>query len=150
MTSTEPYCRSHVPSTAATNQLLATSWQAGGMHLLCPPAQHEDFRHTSKEPCSSRLVKASEEQPCLLLMEIVNASFKGTYLLNSLKNVIVRPILKNLTLDPEDLSYHHPFSNLPFLGKVTKKIVTTNLQHLTSAASWMPHDQGSDTAQRQL
>lgn len=56
---------------------------------------------------------------------------------NYLKNAIAHPVLNKPTLDYEDLSNYHPTSKLPFLGKMIKKVIATNIWY--QPASWMPH-----------
>ena len=53
----------------------------------------------------------------------------------SFKSAIVKLLLKKPFLDPENLGKYCPVSNLPFLSKLTEKVVLTNklLYHLQSA-----------------
>ena len=49
----------------------------------------------------------------------------------SFKSAIVRPVLKKPSLDPENFGNYRPISNLPFLSKITDKVVLARLpKHL--------------------
>ena len=49
----------------------------------------------------------------------------------SFKSAIVRPFLKKPTLDPDNLGNYRPVSNLPYLSKITEKVVLAQLlKHL--------------------
>lgn len=52
----------------------------------------------------------------------------------SLKEAIVRPLLKKPSLDPEDQANCHPKSNLPFLWKVVERKWQNSFR-----SSWMRH-----------
>ena len=49
----------------------------------------------------------------------------------SFKSAIVSPVLKKPSLDPENFGNYRPISNLPFLSKITEKVVLAQLlKHL--------------------
>ena len=55
------------------------------------------------------------------------------------KSAVVRPLLKKPSLDPANLKNYRPVSNLPFLSKITEKIVLLQLsQHLESNSLLYP------------
>ncbi|XP_064412565.1 uncharacterized protein LOC135355727 [Latimeria chalumnae] len=83
------------------------------------------------DPCPSRLLKEGLEDWAPLFTGIVNASLREGILPVSLKRAQVRPLLKQASLDPSDLSNYRPISNLPFLSKVIEKVVAGSLrEHL--------------------
>ena len=45
----------------------------------------------------------------------------------ALKKATIIPILKKPNLDKDDLSNYRPVSNLPFISKTLKKVVTSRL-----------------------
>ena len=56
-----------------------------------------------------------------VITRIVNSSLTERYFPSSLKNAVVRPLLKKSSLDSNSLGNYRPVSNLPFLGKVIKR-----------------------------
>ena len=64
---------------------------------------------------------------------IINHSLSSGSFPSSFKSAIVRPLLKKVTLDPENLKNYRPVSNLPFLSKILEKVVLKQLlDHLHS------------------
>ena len=55
-------------------------------------------------------------------------SLQSGYVPPALKVVVIRPLLKKPTLDPEVLANYRPISNLAFLSKVLEKVVAFQLQ----------------------
>lgn len=62
------------------------------------------------------------------------------------KEAVVYPLLKGPLLDPMSLDSFHPVSNLSFLGKVVKKVVTWQLQRTLNPEQiiWALFSQVSD------
>ncbi len=61
---------------------------------------------------------------------MVNTSrLSGTFP-NSLKTVVVKPLLKKSKLDSTILSNYRPISNLPFIGKIIEKVVFKSAEQL--------------------
>ena len=48
---------------------------------------------------------------------------------NCFKQAIIKPLLKNYSLDPNVLSNYRPVSNLPFLSKVLERLVINQLMN---------------------
>lgn len=72
----------------------------------------------------------SKIQPCLCLLwdwlcPIVNAPLQLGHMPGVLKEAVIQPLLKKATIDPADFSNCRQVSNLPFLSKVTEKVVAT-------------------------
>ena len=68
-------------------------------------------------------------------MTLLTGSFPSFF-----KSAVVKPLLeRNKTLDTENLKNYRPVSNLPFLSKITEKIVLLQLsQHLESNSLLYP------------
>ncbi len=62
------------------------------------------------------------------LLIFVNSSLRSGSILAALKHAVVRPLLKKPQLDPSILSNFRPVSHLPFLSKVSEKVVFLQLQ----------------------
>uniref|UniRef100_M3XIQ1 Reverse transcriptase domain-containing protein n=1 Tax=Latimeria chalumnae TaxID=7897 RepID=M3XIQ1_LATCH len=83
------------------------------------------------DPCPSWLLKEGVEDWAPLFVRIVSASLEEGVFPVALKKAQVRPLLKRISLDPDDLGNYRPISNLPFLGKVIEKVVAGHLrEHL--------------------
>ncbi len=67
-----------------------------------------------------------------VLLFIVNDSLEEGVFPTCLKEALVRPTIKNLNGDSNDLKNYRPISNLPFLSKILEKCVQRQLcSHLT-------------------
>lgn len=67
------------------------------------------------------------------ITSIINASLLTGSVPSDLKIALVKPLLKKLSLDKEQLKNYRPVSNLPFLSKVLEKVVLSQLlSHLQS------------------
>ena len=74
-------------------------------------------------PCLDEIVPA--------LTVIINKSLQTGCVPASFKTALVTPLLKKPNLDKNDLKNYRPVSNLPFLSKITEKVVLKQLlQHL--------------------
>ncbi|KAK7882694.1 hypothetical protein WMY93_028868 [Mugilogobius chulae] len=54
---------------------------------------------------------------------------------SSLKTVLIKPLLKKPTLDPEPLPNYRPISNLPFICKLLEKVISSQLHNHLKANS---------------
>lgn len=64
-----------------------------------------------------------------LITFTINHSLQAGYVPCKLKTAVRKPLPKKPTLDPDILTNHRLVSNLPFLSKVLKKAVSTQLYH---------------------
>lgn len=62
-----------------------------------------------------------------VIMDIINHSLSTGVFPSEWKHALVTPLLKKTTLDPTSLSNYRPVSNLPFLSKVTERVVAKQL-----------------------
>ena len=58
----------------------------------------------------------------------INASIKTSLFPPQLKTASVAPVLRKSTLDKDELNNYRPVSNLPYLGKISKKVVVKQLK----------------------
>ena len=87
------------------------------------------------DPISTWFVKYCVCQILPLLTSIVNESpTKGEFPID-LKNVLVKPLLKNLSLDKNGLNNYRPVSNLHFISKVIETQVAKRLEYMSEY--WM-------------
>ncbi|TWW80159.1 hypothetical protein D4764_10G0011890 [Takifugu flavidus] len=65
------------------------------------------------------------------ILDQINGSLVLGYVPRSYKVAVIKPLLKKPSLDPDVLANYRPISNLPFISKVLKKVVVTQLlEHL--------------------
>ncbi|KAF7238180.1 Complement C1q-like protein 3 [Varanus komodoensis] len=57
--------------------------------------------------------------------------------------VVVRPVLKKASLDPEMATNYRPVANIPFLGKVLERVVAGQLQALLNETDYLDPFQSS-------
>ena len=86
------------------------------------------FLHQSAESYSTSLTKVCLPSIAPLKTFMINTSFTTGIVPHSLKTAIVRPTLKRLVLDPEDLNNYRATSNLQFISKVLERIVASQFQ----------------------
>ena len=68
-----------------------------------------------------------------IITEIVNASLSSGEFPIPLKTALVKPLLKNTTLSPENFKNFRPISNLPFISKIIERVAAKRLSsHMTS------------------
>ena len=82
----------------------------------------------SLDPMPTSLIK--ETLPILLpvLHSIVNKSLLEHTMPSSLKQAIVKPLIKKSSLDKENLKNFRPVSNLPYIGKIIEKAAITQIE----------------------
>ena len=82
-----------------------------------------------------------ESLDCLLpyITSVINDSLTSGIFPSNFKTALVKPLLKNPSLDPNDLKNYRLVSNLPFLSKITERIVLSQLNdHLISNKLFSP------------
>ncbi|XP_067320839.1 uncharacterized protein [Anolis sagrei] len=80
------------------------------------------------DPCPSWLLKEARGGLAEWVTVVVNASLREGKIPASLKQAVIKPLLKKPSLDPTKLDNFRPVSNLPFLGKVMESVVASQLQ----------------------
>ena len=61
-----------------------------------------------------------------ILTALINCSLENGVFPDKLKEVVLRPLLKKINLDPIKMNYR-PFSNLAFVGKLNKCIASNQI-----------------------
>ena len=89
------------------------------------------------DPCPSWLIKASRDGIAGWAKKVINASLREGVVPGSLKEAVVRPLLKKSSLDLENLSNYRPVANVPFLGKVLEQVVAGQLQTLLDETDYL-------------
>ena len=73
------------------------------------------------------------------LVSAVNRSLESGVVPACLKTAVVTPLIKKEGLDPESLTNYRPVSNLPFVGKLTERVVADQLvRHLQENGLYDP------------
>ena len=75
------------------------------------------------DPIPTTLLKVSLDFLLPVLTKIVNLSLTSSEVPSKFKTAVVFPIIKKILLYKEDFKNYHPFSNLPYIGKITEKVV---------------------------
>ncbi|KAF7239463.1 Structural maintenance of chromosomes protein 6, partial [Varanus komodoensis] len=70
------------------------------------------------DPCPSWLLNKAKHGIGTWILEVVSASLRDGRVPAPLKEVVVRPVLKKASLDPEMVTRYRPVANILFLGKV--------------------------------
>ncbi|KAF7247735.1 hypothetical protein EYD10_06187 [Varanus komodoensis] len=73
---------------------------------------------------------------------LLNTSLKEGRVPASLKEAVIRPVLKNESLDPEMAANYRLVANIPFLGKVLERVVVGQLQALLDETDLDPFQSG--------
>ena len=85
------------------------------------------------DPLPSSLLAELNDDLLPSFTSIINDSLLTGSFPSVFKSTVVRPLLKIISLDTENLKNYTPVSNLPFRSKITEKIVLLQLsQHLES------------------
>ena len=95
------------------------------------------------DPMHTILIKACKNEIAPIITNIVNLSLAGQEVPISLKNAVVRPLLKKASLDPNNFKHFRPVSNLPFISKITEKVVAKQLKNYLDFNSLMEVNQSA-------
>ncbi len=79
------------------------------------------------DPIPTTLLKACIDPLLPVITSIINKSMTTSQFPSQFKMANVVPILKKPSLDRNTLSNYRPVSNLPYLGKITEKVVVAQL-----------------------
>ena len=80
------------------------------------------------DPAPTEIIKKAIDLVALPMATIINKSLDEGLVPESMKKAIIRPILKEPALDPDQISNYRPVSNLSFLSKILEKIVNVQLE----------------------
>ena len=111
------------------NLMSATSDEIRDVIASCPN------KSCQLDPILTWLVKQCVDQLFQLLTSIINESLTKGYFPNDFKNAIVKPLLKKLSIDKDELKNYRPVSHLHFMSKVIEKLVAKRLDEPMSEYS---------------
>jgi hypothetical protein len=83
------------------------------------------------DPLPTWLLTECLDEIAPVITQIINLSLTSGEVPASLKFALIGPLIKKLLLDADILKNYRPVSNLPFLGKVTEKAATKQIQSHT-------------------
>jgi hypothetical protein len=84
------------------------------------------------DPIPTTLLKDSLDTLLPVLTKIVNLSMSSSVVPSKFKTAVVFPLIKKVLLYREDLKNYRPVSNLPYISKLTEKVVVGQLNsHMT-------------------
>ena len=89
----------------------------------------------SLDPIPTWLVKKHLHTLLPLLTQIVNNSLALGYFPVKLRQAIIFPVIKKIALDKNQLSNYCPVSNLPFIGKLIEKVVSSQVSEYIDRSS---------------
>ncbi|KAF7239025.1 Heparan-alpha-glucosaminide N-acetyltransferase [Varanus komodoensis] len=89
------------------------------------------------DPCPSWLINNTKHGIGTWILEVVNASLRDGRVPAPLEEVVVRPVLKKVSLDPEMATTYRSVANIPFLGKVLERVVAGQLQALLDETDYL-------------
>ena len=106
----------------------------------CTISDIEHLILQTKKTCVLDPIPNSIQEHCSvhlspIITHIINLSLNESNVPTPLKKGIIRPLLKNQSLDKEVLSNYRPVSNLPQLSKLLEKVVARQLIKHTEGMS---------------
>ena len=81
------------------------------------------------DPVPSELFKEILSMIGSVILDLVNASILTGYVPRAFMIAVIKPLLKNMSLDPDDVASYKPISNLPFISKILEKVVANQLNN---------------------
>ena len=82
----------------------------------------------SLDPIPTPLLMMHLDSTIEFITLIINESLRSGVVPSLFKHALVNPLLKKLSLSPDELKNFRPVSNLPFLSKVLEKVVLVQLK----------------------
>ena len=92
---------------------------------------------TPLDPCPSWLIGRSARGVRTWVLEAMNASLREGVVPITLKEAVIRPLLKKPNLDPRLVVNYRPVANLPYLDKVLEQVVAGQLQALLDETDFL-------------
>ena len=115
------------------NCLKLTSLANVTQHEIKAVVRSPSNKHSQLDPIPTWFLKLVIMPPTQLITQLVNCSFKNADVPSLQKMANIRPLQKNSNLSHNVLKNYRPVSNLPYLSKIMKKIVASQLEmHLDS------------------
>ena len=88
------------------------------------------------DPIPTKILKNHIDTLAHGIANITNTSFEHGYVCDSLKEAIIRPLLKSPKLDPVFPNFR-PISNLAYLGKLAERFVSQQLMRYVELSDMM-------------
>ena len=85
-------------------------------------------KHCKLDPIPTWLLKDTLDDLLPVITKLFNLSLSSGHVPESFKTSLLLPLLKKPNLDPNGLNNYRPIANLPFIGKVLERIVTSQLK----------------------
>ncbi|KAF7249427.1 Galectin-related protein, partial [Varanus komodoensis] len=89
------------------------------------------------DPCPSWLLTKAKLRIGAWILEVINPSLWDGRVPAPLKEAVVRPVLKKVSLDPEMAANYRLVANIPFLGKVLERVVAGQLEALLDETDYL-------------
>ena len=100
-------------------------------------------KHCKLDPIPTWLLKKTLDELLPCITKLFNLSLSSGHVPESFKTSLLTPLLKKPNLDPNVLKNYRPIANLPFLGKVLERIVTTQLKSHLDRLGMLPTHQSA-------
>ena len=84
------------------------------------------------DPIPAFLLMECTEELLPVIPQIIKLSLSASHVSTALKTAVVTPILKKPTADPDEIKHFRPVSNLPFIVKLLKKVMSRRLKDYKS------------------
>jgi exonuclease III len=84
-------------------------------------------KYCQLDPIPTSLLKSSIDVLIPTICKIVNCSLNTSAVPADFKSATVTPLIKKPSLDKEDFKNYRPISNLPYIAKLTEKVVVHQL-----------------------
>ena len=94
---------------------------------------------SSFDPCPAWLIKAARPVTTEWATTIINGFLQEGKVPIALKETLIRPIRKKLSLAADDIGNYRPVANVSFLSKVVERVVANQLQALLDETSALDH-----------
>ena len=104
---------------------------------------NSNSKSCSLDPIPTSLLKQCINELLPSITYIINTSLKSSTFPFSYKHALVTPLLKKSNLDPNILKNYRPVSNLPFLSKITEKVVLKQLKEYLDENNLLPINQSA-------
>ena len=127
--------RDNLPDCFDINLKIAQSPPVSTLNVLRDTTEEEVWKIICKSPAKSCmldpiptwLIKESRSELLPVMTNIINSSLRSSQVPKSVKLVIVTPLLKKSTLDPDILKNYRPVSNLSYISKLLERVVAGRL-----------------------
>ena len=81
------------------------------------------------DPLPTWLLKLCLSELVPIITSVINKSLTNGTVPPDMKSAYVRPLLKKVGMDSENLKSYRPVSNLTFISKILEKVVASRLEH---------------------